>query len=518
MDLNIQDFNIVPLNERYYGKTKDVLKIEKAIGEYRKKYLPKNKNDIFYKPKILKGCFTDPKLFDISKAIKDAFGFKAVSLKIEPHFGPNAYTQTILSAGSIEDPIDYSGEHPRFKKEAEMSCVIVMNTPLIFDPEQTDAEVTAWLLHEIGHNFQYDLLKDANRAKISYDILLTVKCVLQAYCDAMAVQTEFSPFPKTKQRITAAAIALVKTAVAICKGNTSHKKRNAEIEEFADKIANDTKFKQEEEKKAMDKAEKYRRSSKNKNANEDDKSGKLFTALMPAFAILASIASVEYIAVIFGEAAAGAIVSIAKNMIKSRLGLSLLTQNAKYNNEKIADSFAAELGYGPELTSSFIKGDRSDNEPGSKNYSQAINNIEKITWLPVKLLLTIFDAHAIENNRYELYYKELVNDLEKGYFDPEMKADLEKNIAAIKDYMDTAEKAKKLIDNTDDPEAERSVISGVIDLIVSSSLGFAAGVKEAISKITPHYFTTTPNISDSKEEARRRALDNSNYIDTSKLK
>lgn len=514
MDLNIQDFNIVPVQERFYGTSKDILKIEKAIGEYRKKYLPKALDDIFTNPKILKGCFTDPKLFNIANSIKEAFGFKAVSLKIEPDNFPNAFT-SLIPCQSGKNVIDYSSGHPKFKKEAEISCVITIKTPAIFNPEVTDAEVTAILLHEIGHNFQEDILKDAEIVKASFSILYTVKYTLQTYCDIMSVPNNVIPFSEKTQRISAAAVALVKTAVAMCK-SPSHKKRNAEIEEFANKIANDAKFKREEEKKGMDKAEKYKISSENPKYS---KYNKLTEALTPAYLALLALGTVGYISVLFGDMAAGAVASFAKNVIKSRLGLSFLTKNAFYNDEKIADSFAADLGYGVQLASGIDKMMLAStyNPRGTEHYSPTIDNIKKIVWLPLNLLTTIFDAHP-DANRYELYYKELIDDLEKGYFDPEMKADLEKNIADIKDYIEVSEKAKKAINNSDNPEAERSVITGVIDLIVSSALGLASGVREAISKIEPHWFTTTPNLNDSKEEARRRALEKSNYIDTTKLK
>lgn len=518
MDLNIQDFNIVPVQERYYGVSKDILKIEKAIGEYRKKYLPETLDDIFIKPKILKGCFTDPKLFNIANSIKDAFGFKAVSLKIEPAKQANAFTIPLF-CNAVKDAIDYSAGHPRFKKEVEMSCVITICTPLIFNPDMTDAEVTALLLHEIGHNFQYDILKDTVKTKMSFNILIVTKYMLKTYCDIMAVPNEILPFATKTQRITAAAAALVKMTVSLCKEGTSHKMRNVEIEEFAKKIETNAKFKREEEKKAMEQATKYKMSPKEIKRSRT-KEDNIYVALFPLIIALGAASSVICIAEFFGEVAAGAVVSFAKNLIKNRLGIKLLTKNAYYNNEKIADSFAAELGYGVQLASGIDKMYRSMeyNVPGAKQSSQTMANIEKITYLPINLLSNLFDEHPSTNIRYELYYKELINDLEKGYFDPEMKADLEKNISDIKDYMEVSEKSKNVINNSDNPDAERSVITGVIDLIVSSSMGFVSGVKEAISKIEPHFFTTTPNISDSKEEARNRALEKSNYIDTSKLK
>ena len=518
MDINIQDFNIVPVNERYYGKSKDILKIEKAIGEYRKKYMPKTADEIFKNPQILKGSYTDAKLFDISKAIKDAFGFKAVSLIIKPASLPNAATLPVI-CGTTKDIVDYSSGHPRFKKEAEISCIIEINTPLIFNPEMTDEEVTAVLLHEIGHNFQFDILKDAATARLSFNVLTVVSAILRVYgtVDA-AQQAGLTPFKRKTQKITSAATALVLVAIALC-CSKSHKKRNAEIEEFAEKIKNDTEFRQKEEDKANAAANKAAKQY-NELYGEKSTREKLYVALSPVFIILSAIALPGMMADLFGEWAGGTVVTFAKNILKTKVASTLLTKNANYNNEKIADNFAAELGYGVQSATAEAKmaNFANTNKPGSEGYSRAIDNISKLMWLPCNMLTDILECHPGEVNRSKLYYKELCNDLEKGYFDPAMKSELEKNIADIDAFMEASDKAKKNIDNADDPNAERSVVTGVIDLIVSVGMNISGGIKEAISKIEPHYFTTTPNISDSKEEARRRALEKSNYIDTTKLK
>ena len=161
------------INEAYFGKTKGVLEIEKAISELRKKYKPsKDDKKNGWTEENLKPI-VESKLFGkFLNAIRDEFGFKEVFGGIDPVSYMNAYTYPIREEnyGLYSDRFESSGTGIRFKKELKAETLIVITAPLLFNRFLSNAELTAVLLHEVGHSFRQavipvetciDILKDS---------------------------------------------------------------------------------------------------------------------------------------------------------------------------------------------------------------------------------------------------------------------------------------------------------------------------------------------------------------------
>lgn len=140
------------INEAYFGKTKDVLAIEKAISGFRKKYLHKNDWDRYEMDEKIN---MDPDIHKINKAFEDAFGFAVCDFCVGFEVRYNAFTLPISNNFDVDDrkalirtPTGY-----KFDKKADFAILIRCWYGLFASTKFTDAEITAILLHEVGHNF-----------------------------------------------------------------------------------------------------------------------------------------------------------------------------------------------------------------------------------------------------------------------------------------------------------------------------------------------------------------------------
>ena len=151
------------VNEAYFGKTENLIKLEKAIGELRATY--SFKRDYTATPEIKK----------IEKIVKDQFGMDYFSLNIIPQNIPNAFTYTIGSRFDIikDDKLtkmvvadQKTGYH--FRPGNGFVIVVAIYGGVLADPKFTDAEIVAILLHEIGHNFADVISKDIKLANYEF--------------------------------------------------------------------------------------------------------------------------------------------------------------------------------------------------------------------------------------------------------------------------------------------------------------------------------------------------------------
>ena len=135
------------LNEAYFGKTKGVLKIEKAIGKLRHKYMGQY---------FSKDINLDPGIDDICRAIEDAFGFGLVQFEVCIEAGINAFTipigTSVDARGSKYMEVDTANGY-RYNKQANFAALLYITSGLFLNEAFTDAEITAIMLHEICHNF-----------------------------------------------------------------------------------------------------------------------------------------------------------------------------------------------------------------------------------------------------------------------------------------------------------------------------------------------------------------------------
>ena len=136
------------VNEAYFGKTVNLVKLEKCIGELRENY--SFKRDYTATPEIKR----------IEDCIKAQFNFDHVSLNIIPQNIPNAFTYTLGTRFDIikEDKLrktviaDQKNGY-RFRDNNGFVLIVAIYGGVLANKNFTDAEIVAILLHEIGHNF-----------------------------------------------------------------------------------------------------------------------------------------------------------------------------------------------------------------------------------------------------------------------------------------------------------------------------------------------------------------------------
>jgi hypothetical protein len=150
--------SIQVVHEVYFGKTKEVLAIEKAIHNLREPYLSgKNKNN----SPLANSLRLDPNKRKLEDAICNAFGFSDTFISIQNSYTQNAYTQPTsysidLGSGKLNRSARRASSKVkgyRFDPKDNIVFTLTMFSGVILNPEYTDAELTAIILHEIGHNF-----------------------------------------------------------------------------------------------------------------------------------------------------------------------------------------------------------------------------------------------------------------------------------------------------------------------------------------------------------------------------
>lgn len=143
----VESFQDFILDEAYYGSNK-VSKIQSAMDKiYLKLKHEPNAN-------IQKSDENR----ELQKAIQDVFGFQSVRIywSNRPHVGLGPYTMPgakILHTGT--DSLLKVGSTGHYDKMHELRVYIQMDNMLVNQCDMNAQEMTAILLHEIGHNFDY---------------------------------------------------------------------------------------------------------------------------------------------------------------------------------------------------------------------------------------------------------------------------------------------------------------------------------------------------------------------------
>lgn len=185
-----ESVRMTALQEAFVGK-EPVSKIQKAMDKI-----------VAYLESTPMGKMNDTPLDrELEKAIKDVFGFgyvdvfwsDAPTLIGGPYTIPNA---TIFHISDSKSFAYGKNAHGFYDKDHELHCVIHINRDVVVNAHLTSAELTAILLHEIGHNFDYS----------PYKMLLAMIGILQLLYGNMTVLSnmavsEFAPLSSLYTRL-----------------------------------------------------------------------------------------------------------------------------------------------------------------------------------------------------------------------------------------------------------------------------------------------------------------------------
>jgi hypothetical protein len=162
MIFNSGKSSVKALNELYFGKTKDIQKIEDQLDKVRQKYMGK------INPFKVN---SDPDVLELNRLFEKQFGFGTFCLTIISSPQINAFTIPIsyrfdVSTGDKGGKLMADTSTFKFNPAYDYACTLTIYTGLLFNPNFTTEEIMACILHEIGHNF-YSTLYQKNGVMIN---------------------------------------------------------------------------------------------------------------------------------------------------------------------------------------------------------------------------------------------------------------------------------------------------------------------------------------------------------------
>ena len=382
------DTILSPMNEAYFGKSPELLAIEKKIGEVRNEYDSDHLS-----------VNSSKELRDLSRMIADFFGFKEFYLAVDMTGNFNAYTYPIsnmIGAGNPKKYVILSKNGYKYSKDAGYSMMIYIHKGLFFNDKITNGEILAVLLHEIGHNFQASL----------NDVSLGFSYVQRAIAAILLPVYILLDIPQGSFKASASLTKVTRDAFIDTLNNW--RKNNPSLIRAYDTAANIVK-----------------------------------SVLGIGFMALDTIATVQQWFNPIGVFA-NAFYRLVNTVTNPQFILDLPSILIGFKNESLADNFATIYGYGPELSSGHKKMRDLDfgilnrqtirNMPFLGSYTDFLN-------IPSLMIYSIIDPHPDYAFRVNDQIKLLKNELKKDKnMPPRMKADINHQIAEIektlKDFTD----------------------------------------------------------------------------------
>lgn len=382
LNINESQNNLQAINEVYFGKTKEILAIEKQLDLVRNKYMNRYLTNIFVN--------NDPDLLKLNRMIEDYFGFGCFSLNIINEPTINSYTIPIDfrlregGTGKIKSDLIVNKNTFKFEKSADYTCIVYIYSGVIFNSEFTTGEVMAMILHEIGHNF-YSAINNYSSG-IMVDLFVALRIIYDVYLIFFGL-------------ISNPSVSLMGAKNLVISTDDFYK--------FKEKIK--------------------------KNLRQNNNLIIKLIDIQKWFKSLANTAKLSIIDII-DMASLGLINPIAGVLDAFDLNLfSLLFLPMKYKDERTADNFATMYGYGPDNIS-------LDNKTSSLNIKQPskiktlymkiplISNLYALNVNIGTILFSAFDEHPVGISRCSDQLNMLKRELEKSDIDPKMKKAIQEDI------------------------------------------------------------------------------------------
>lgn len=394
----------VPLNEAYFGKTKGVQEIEACVRKLKEKY-----DDRFYDV----GLDYDPMKFELERTIENVFGFGAVNIQFVRTDEQNACT---LSLGSRIDTwfrkgtlIVSTSEGYKFNKEANYAAYFIMYTGLFYNPKFSAEEVTAILLHEIGHNFTpaQDMTQNImNKAELMLHIAASLLSLLVNPMNAPAVFR----------------------MIVYGTSNVGTRLLN-----FIDKTIDTTPI------------------IRDVAGITNTVFGMIDNINMQILMIIDTFVTIINPFLSIGKV----IIATPVFLVKGILSLS----GIGYTDEQYADSFATMYGYGPALSSALEKitiGDQGMLANMMLEQVPFLANYVELMRMPFNILLSMCDEHPELVARMNNCLRQMEEDANNRSYSPKMKKRLKQDIVALRKALSVYEaSSKKYNDTSTDPYAVR---------------------------------------------------------------
>lgn len=368
------------VNEVYVGKTPTLEKIENQIGLIRRNL---NRFDDFDSNKETQA---------LNRLFEQQFGMDVFALHMDYHKEMDAWTWALSSHIDIIKNVDFSKwitadrkDGFRFKPKNGFCISANVSYGILGNPDLTDAEVVAIILHEIGHNFA-DFLDNkvyfANRNYIkSIKKLLRIKAIIiSIFTFGLLTPLAIYDYKKTLKQFY-----------------------NSNKREKEEKLQND-----------------YNKERGEKLAKRAEKEDEIYTKQMVK-------AKTDEFTIRSAEQQKGYIYKNKAKITKAN------RESIDRRNEIIADKFTAVYGYGLDLGSALDKIDKTPSEsykiiaqmPGGKKINDR--------WEEIYKDITEFDCHPHTIQRINENIKILEDELNRADMDPKMKGVIKSQIKDMKE-------------------------------------------------------------------------------------
>ena len=140
------------VNEAYFGRTPGITRCFNAFCDFRDQYVGHG----FINSIRHIDIDHDKNLKLFCKEMEREFGLDSFSFIVEndPTVNMATYPIYFKSNRRPKDNVEVTKYGYKFKKDIEMSIIIISYTGLLLDEKYSNEQVFATVLHEVGHNFQ----------------------------------------------------------------------------------------------------------------------------------------------------------------------------------------------------------------------------------------------------------------------------------------------------------------------------------------------------------------------------
>jgi len=380
------------VNEVYFGKTKQILEIEKQLGVIRQKYMNKD----------ILNVNSDREVLKFNRMVERYFGFGCFCLYILQSNMQNAYTLPVgskIDTSKSPDAIISDGNGYRFKEEYEYADIVFIFSGVIFSEDFTTEEVMGLIMHEIGHSFWVNLRPQNAPFKYAYFVLMACDYIVECMLSTKHLS----------KKISGGLGMLALSSNAILKKTVMF---NRAIRETNDKWAS-------------------------------------YLVDISMFCITFSMAVSEFIEDITNRSTLGllglmySITGLIQQLGNITSPFFIMKQSlvaVKYKEEQGADNFATMYGYGAALSSALAKME-SPNYDSAKykkelNKIPLVSNIYNFNFFLTCTISSLFEEHPHTVDRARDQIKLLKAELNRTDLDPKMKKEIKNDIDACEKAMD----------------------------------------------------------------------------------
>ena len=381
---------IQAINEVYFGRTAGINRVFNAYCDWREPFISKTK----YFNATYKNMYNkDMEVF--RNEVCKQFGFKTFSYNVIQMPVLNSFTVTEVIPTRTVSKIEITKDGYRFKKDTDINAIVSVYSDLILNPQYTNEENFAILLHEIGHNFQSAIsqsLATLDAASMIFILLINVLKRPEVLVNALGN--------------------------LILSSDITKKGFNTVINGVS--------------------------------------SNQIVGSLYSVFSLIAYIGlygvSLFRDILALPEQPLYRILRFVDSAIEYLFMCLFGRPQVDFAQERIADGFAASYGFGEALTSGLLKFE-GNGISGNTLLDDAvgaiplIGHLYSLICLPGLILCSFVDEHPIVADRAYDILNDLKQDLKDPSLSPQLKKQLEKEISNYERNMDTYFKESKKLSN-----------------------------------------------------------------------